>query len=142
LNSIFPFSVKKHCQFFMQVIHLFQIFLLDNHLTSEWSNSYVDSAFISNYSLVKILEVKALNFITCTAWMTRDTICFKPDGKVFAANICLWITQCVPMAFGATVFIKTWNPDLQPNMAGAPSVQTAHSFFQSITCSSKSLSYL
>jgi hypothetical protein len=33
-------------------------------------------------------------------------ICFKPDGKVLAANTCLWITQCVSMAFGATVFIK------------------------------------
>jgi hypothetical protein len=30
----------------------------------------------------------------------------------------------LPLAFGATVLIKAWNPDLQPNMAGAPSVQT------------------
>jgi hypothetical protein len=76
--------------------------------------------------MLKILEFEALNFMNFTALMTRDMICFKRDSNVSAANTCRFITQCMPFEFGVTFFLKALNPDLEPNMVGALSVQTAH----------------
>jgi hypothetical protein len=45
----------------------FKTFPWDNHLTSVPSNSYVDPAFISNHSLLKMVEFKALDLIKFTA---------------------------------------------------------------------------
>jgi hypothetical protein len=64
----------------MQVLCAFQD--LDNHLTYAWSNSCVHSVFISKYSLLKSLALKALDFFKFTAWMTRGTVYFKPDCEV------------------------------------------------------------
>jgi hypothetical protein len=54
---------------------------------------------IWKHSLLKILEYKALDL-------------FKAGGKFFPANTCLSITKCVPVVFGATVFVKALKPDL------------------------------
>jgi hypothetical protein len=53
-----------------------------------------------------------------SARMTRNIICLRPGGKVFAANTCHRITQGLPVPFTATVFIKSCKPDLSPTWQG------------------------
>lgn len=54
-------------------------------------------------SLLKALEIKALDFTKSVAWMTRHVIYFKPEGKV--------PTLCVPVT---GIWRYSFNQNLKP----------------------------
>jgi hypothetical protein len=62
----------------------FNTLTFDKHLTSVWINSWFGVHFKAHHGEI---ELKALDFINYIAWMTRDIISFKANGKVFASQI-------------------------------------------------------
>jgi hypothetical protein len=106
----------KNCQFFISCKCWFSVQLKAQLGENSWTQS---NGF---YKIYCLNDKRHEFFVNWHSFCSQD---LSMHHTMYASGI------------SAAVFIKASNPDLQPNMAGVPSKQSAHKFLYSMPCSSK-----